>query len=150
MAQNITKRLARDKNYIKKGKSYQESLTNEEIKKKLEEYKQVTDISKVGLNTHLRYFTKNIKTGKQMFRLGGFLSKVNLTQGYVVLNNGNLSWSVQLKNSIFFEKMSFIDFKRQLKKAYDKKYRNKILKLQTENDKLKKAIKEIKKKYRKN
>ena len=74
------------------------------LKKKLEEYKQVTDISKVGLNTHLRYFTKNTKTGKQMFRLGGFLSKVNLTQGYVVLNNGNLSWSVQLKNSIFFEK----------------------------------------------
>ena len=144
MAQNITKRLARDKNYIKKGKSYQESLNNEEIKK-LEEYKQVTDISKVGLNTHLRYFTKNIKTGKQMFRLGGFLSKVNLTQGYVVLNNGNLSWSVQLKNSIFFEKMSFIDFKRQLKKAYDKKYRNKILKLQTEKDKLKKGLKKLKK-----
>jgi predicted amino acid racemase len=119
------------------------------LKKKLEEYKQVTDISKVGLNTHLRYFTKNTKTGKQMFRLGGFLSKVNLTQGYVVLNNGNLSWSVQLKNSIFFEKMSFTDFKKQLKKAYDKKYRNKITKLQTENEKLKKAIKEIKKKYRK-
>ena len=85
-----------------------------------------------------------------MFRLGGFLSKVNLTQGYVVLNNGNLSWSVQLKNSIFFEKMSFIDFKRQLKKAYDKKYKNKILKLQTEINKLKNALKEIKKKYKKN
>ena len=149
MAQNITKRLERDKNYIKKGKSYQESLTNEEIKQKLEEYKQVTDISKVGLNTHLRYFTKNTKTGKQMFRLGGFLSKVNLTQGYVVLNNGNLSWSVQLKNSIFFEKMSFTDFKKQLKKAYDKKYKNKILKLQTEINKLKNALKEIKKKYKK-
>lgn len=149
MAQNITKRLARDKNYIKKGQSYQESLTNEEIKQKLEEYKQVTDISKVGLNTHLRYFTKNTKTGKQMFRLGGFLSKVNLTQGYVVLNNGNLSWSVQLKNSIFFEKMSFTDFKKQLKKAYDKKYKNKILKLQTEINKLKNALKEIKKKYKK-
>jgi hypothetical protein len=119
------------------------------LKKKLEEYKQVTDISKVGLNTHLRYFTKNTKTGKQMFRLGGFLSKVNLTQGYVVLNNGNLSWSVQLKNSIFFEKMDFTDFKKQLKKVYDKKYKNKILKLQSENEKLKKAIKEIKKKYKK-
>ena len=45
-----------------------------------------------------------MKTGKKMFRLGGFLSKVNLSQGYVVLNNGNLSWSVQLKGSIFLKK----------------------------------------------
>jgi hypothetical protein len=149
MAQNITKRLSRDKNYIKKGKSYQESLTNEEIKKKLEEYKQVMDITKVGLNTHVRYFTTNMKTGKKMFRLGGFLSKVNLSQGYVVLNNGNLSWSVQLKGSIFFEKMSFTDFKKELKKSYDRKYKGKILKLQEENEKLKNAIKEIKKKYKK-
>ena len=39
---------------------------------------------------------------------------------------------------------------QELKKAYDKKYRNKFIKLQTENEKLKKALKEIKKKYKKN
>ena len=35
--------------------------------------------------------------------------------------------------------MSFTDFKKQL--TSDKKYRNKFIKLQTENEKLKKALK---------
>lgn len=147
MVQYITKRLS-GKEYIKKGLSYQESLTNEEIKKKLEEYKHVTDISTIGLNTHIRYFTTNIKTGKKMFRLGGFLSKVNLSQGYIILNNGNLSWSVQLKGSILFEKMTFAEFKKELKKTYDNKYKSKILKLKEENKNLKSALKEIKNKYK--
>lgn len=140
----ITKRLSRD-NYKKKGKSYQDSLTNKEIKEKLEEYKQVSDISKVGLNTHLRYFTLNKKTGEKLFRLGGFLTKVNLKDGYVILSNGSLSWSVQLNHTIFFEKLSFPELKKEIYTQAEKKYKEKYNKLKEENKKLKKAIKEISK-----
>ena len=101
MNNKFTKRISSD-NYKKKGKSYQDSLTNKEIKEKLEEYKEVKNISNVGLNTHLRYITINKKTGKKLFRLGGFLTKVNLTDGYVILSNGKISWSVQINHTLFF------------------------------------------------
>ena len=55
---NITKRLSRDTSYTKTKKSYQEKLSPDEIKKKLEEYKQVEFIDDVNLNSHLRYFTE--------------------------------------------------------------------------------------------
>ena len=88
MHRKITKRLSRDKSYTKKGKFYQESLSPDEIKK-LEEYSQVEDITKVDLNTHVRYFTFNPEIGKKQFRLGGFLSKIDAAKGYVICQNGN-------------------------------------------------------------
>ena len=45
MEPKITKRLSRDSTYKKTGKSYQEKLSPNEIKKKLEEYSQVDDIT---------------------------------------------------------------------------------------------------------
>lgn len=93
-------------------KSYQDSLTPAEIKKKLEEYQQVDDIIDVKIGTHLRYFTFNPSTGKKQFRLGGFLSKID--EKYVVLNNGEFSWSVQLDKSVFFKKLSFSELKRRI------------------------------------
>ena len=82
----ITKRLSRDNTYnnTKNKKSYQESLSPDEIKKKLEEYKQVEDITKLPLNTHLRYFTINPKNGEKQFRLGGALSKFGDNNEYVI------------------------------------------------------------------
>ena len=96
---NITKRLSRDTSYKKTAKSYQDKLSPDEIKQKLEEYKQVEDIDEINLNSHLRYFSFNPKTGKKQFRLGGFLTKID--KEYVILSNGNLSWSVQKKNTVF-------------------------------------------------
>ena len=105
----ITQRLTRDTKYAKTKKSYQETLSPDDIKQKLEEYKQVDDIKTISLNTHVRYFTINTKTGEKQFRLGGFITKID--DAYVILSNNNLSWSVQIKNSIFFVKMSrsFLD-----------------------------------------
>ena len=144
MNNKFTKRISSD-NYKKKGKSYQDSLTNKEIKEKLEEYKEVKNISNVGLNTHLRYITINKKTGKKLFRLGGFLTKVNLTDGYFILSNGKISWSVQINHTLFFEKMSFKELKKEIYNQAEHKYKKKYHKLKEENKKLKKAIKEIKK-----
>ena len=140
MSQYKAKRLTRDKNKI--NNSYQNKLSPKEIKEKLEEYKKVVDISKVSLDAHLRYFTINDK-GEKLFRLGGFLRKIDLEKGYVILSNGQLNWSVQIKNSIFFQKMTFQELKMELKQEIEKKYLSEMKKLKDENKKLLKALKEI-------
>lgn len=147
MATTITKRLSRDNNYNKNKKSYQDSLSPEEIKKKLEEYKQVEDITKVPLNTHLRYFTINPKNGEKQFRLGGFLTK--LEDVYVILANGKLSWSVQIKDTIFFQKMTFTELKEELTLKISKKFEKEIVELREENIKLKNVLKQVKKEVKK-
>ncbi len=141
MSQYKPKRLTKDKDKTKN--SYQNKLSPSEIKEKLEEYKRVEDISKVSLNAHLRYFTINDKTGEKQFRLGGFLTKIDIEKGYVILSNGQLTWSVQIKNSIFFQKMTFQELKKELEKDLkndiEKKYLNEIKNLKSENKKLKKT-----------
>ena len=143
----ITKRLSRDTTYTKTKKSYQDNLSPDEIKKKLEEYKQVDNIKEVPLNSHLRYFTFNPKTGKKQFRLGGFLTKID--KEYVVLSNGSLSWSVQIKNTVFFEKMNFTDLKEELMEKIGAKYEKELKKLKEENIKLRETLKQVKKQLRK-
>jgi hypothetical protein len=60
---NITKRLTRDKTYVRPKTTYQDSMTNKEINDKLKDYKIVTNILQVPINTHVRYFTTD-KSGK--------------------------------------------------------------------------------------
>ena len=136
--QKITKRLSRDTSYQRPKKTYQDKLTPDEIEEKLEEYIKVEDINKVPLNSHMRYFTLNDKTGKKEFRLGGFLTNRDQSDKYVILSNGNISWSVQTLNSIFFKKMTIKELKQE--------YEDKIEKLESENSKLKKALLKYKKK----
>jgi hypothetical protein len=147
MSQYKTKRLTRDNE--KTNNSYQNKLSPKEIKEKLEEYKRVNDISKVALDAHLRYFTINDK-GEKLFRLGGFLRKIDLEKGYVILSNVQLNWSFQIKNSIFFQKMSFQDLKVELKEEIEKKYLVQMKKIVDENKKLKNALKDIKNQATKN
>ncbi len=142
----ITKRMSND-NYKKVGRSYQDNLTPDEIKKKLEDYKLVKDIDDVGLNTHLRYFMIDEKTGKKHFRLGGFLTKNE--NDYIVLSNGQLSWSVQKNNSTFFQKLSNSEIKEEVENKLIKKYEKTIIALNNENNKLKNVIKSIKKTVKK-
>lgn len=131
-------------NKIKK-KSSKNKLSIEEIKEKLKEYTRIDDISKVNIGTHLRYFTIE-SNGNKLFRLGGFLNKVNLKDGYVVLGNNKITWSVQIKTSIFYKKMDYRELKKKIEKKIKSKYLKKIQELEKENDNLKKSIKEIKKK----
>ncbi len=143
----ITKKISNDKNYKKVGRSYQDNLTPDEIKKKLEDYKLVKDIDDVSLNTHLRYFTFDEKTGKKYFRLGGFLTKNE--KEYIVLSNGQLSWSVQKNSSTFFQKLSNNEIKEEVENKILKKYEKTILALNEENTRLKNTIKSIKKTVKK-
>ena len=117
------KRLTRDDEKSKN--SIQKNLSPDEIREKLEEYKRVENIETVALNAHLRYFTTD-KDGNNNFRLGGFLTKMDKEKGYLILSNGNVSWSVQMKDSIFFQKMNFKDLKEELIKSIHEEYEKEI------------------------
>ncbi len=134
-------RLTKDTNYKKVGKTFQESLSPNEIKEKLENYKRVDDIDNIALNTHIRYFTNDKKTGKKHFRLGGFLTK--LDKDYIVLSNGKLSWSVQNNTSIYFAKTSS---NQNIVEKYDEKIQSLI----EENKRLKDTLKQVKNSVKKN
>ena len=130
-------------NKIKK-KTVKNTLSNDQIKERLKEYKLVEDISKVNIGTHLRYFT--IKPdGSKLFRLGGFLNKINLNDGYIVLGNNKITWSVQIKTSKFYKKMTYRELKKKIEAKINTKYLKKIKELIEENNRLRKSLKEIKK-----
>lgn len=154
-----TKRLTKDTGYIRPKKTLQDTLTSDDIKEKLKGYKKVHDITKVIIGSHLRYFTKDMKTNKDLFRLGGILTKFGENYKYLVLSNGEFSWSVQLNGSNeFWVKMNPKDMQEQIqteleevisdkyKKKYDdmKNQSDYVIKMlkdqQKENDKLKKKL----------
>lgn len=128
---------------------YQEKLTKDEIKQKLKDYIPVEDITKLPVGIHIRYFSINPKTKEKKFRTGGFVSRIDSKYRYIILRNDiNKSWSVQLKDSILFQKMTSEEIrdqiKDQLKQKYGK-YKEQVKILKEENRKLKETIKEIKK-----
>ena len=102
-------------NYTRPNQTHQELLSNQDIKNKLKDYKKVDDINKIQLGTHIRYFVVDQKTKTNLFRLGGILNKIDPNLRYITLTNGNLSWSVQLSNSILYHKMSDDEIKQELK-----------------------------------
>ena len=146
MNNNITKRLSRDTAYKPPDNTYQSSLSDVDISKKLEDYTRVktSDIFKIPLQTHIRYFTINPKTGEKQFRLGGYLTKYGDNSEYIVCSNGTLSWSVQLSNSIIYKKLSIAELKENTKKHAIDDSKKEMANLIKENKELKKMIKEIK------
>lgn len=125
-------------NYKKSKKSYQDTLSDDEIRKLLKDYSLVDNIYQVPLNTHIRYFLK--QDGQKKFRLGGTLFKVDESKGYIVLSNGKTNWSVQVKDSIFFKQQSIDDVKKHYEEKI-KKYKKKIKKLEDSLTEIKKRIK---------
>ena len=119
----------------------QDKLTAVEIKEKLEDYVQIKNFDNVLLNTHIRYFTKvkKNKKVKKVFRLGGFLKNKNNKDLYVVLTNGKASWSVQVKDSIFFRKLNLDEIKEQYEDEIDElKYQ--LKKYKKENKRLREKL----------
>lgn len=114
------KKLGSDKTYKRPKTTYQENLSADEIADKLQGYEKVDNIADVALNTHLRYFLTQ-QDGSQTFRLGGFLHNKTNAEKYIMLTNGRQCWSVQVKNSVFFRKMSHNDEIEALHMLYKKK-----------------------------
>jgi hypothetical protein len=112
-------------------KTFTSNLTKDEINEKLQDYKLVEDISTVPLGTHLRYFT--MKGGVKLFRMGGNLKRnLDLPKFVVLVNALGAEWTVQIKDTTFYKKMSL----KEIKDEYDdiieelhekiKKYKTKI------------------------
>jgi hypothetical protein len=139
-----TKRLSKTTGYNRPDKTYQDNMSNQDIKEKLKDYKKVEDIRTVSIGTHLRYFTINQKTKEKAFRLGGNLNKIDSEGKYVILSNGTVSWSVQIPNAIFFQKMTENEFKEELKKELKKEIMTEIHSPDENVEALKKEIKVLK------
>lgn len=127
-----------DNKYKRPEKTFQDTLGKDEIAKLLKDYSEVDNIYDVPINSHLRYFVK--KNGKENFRMGGYLTKIEPKKGYIVLSNGKVTWSVQVNNSKFFRKMEISEVREYYDKKI-KKYKKKIHKLEG-------ALKEITKKLK--
>ena len=142
----ITKRLSRDTSYKPPDKTYQSTLSDIDIAKKLEDYVRVktSEVLKIPLGSHVRYFSINPKTGEKQFRLGGTLTKFGDNNEYFICSNGTLSWSVQLSTSIIYKKLTPTELKETVKKTVIEDTKNDMADLIKENKELKKMLKEIK------
>ena len=134
------KKLGTENNYKRPKVTYQEKLSKNEIKEKLEGYIKVDDLSEVPIDTHIRYFVTE-DDGTKVFRMGGFLLSKNDPDKYIVLTNRKSKWSVQTKNTIFYKKMSHTEEIEKLHREYKKK----IQKQEETIKKLKLYIKKMKK-----
>jgi hypothetical protein len=143
---NKTKRITRD-SYNRPKKTYQETLSNTEIKEKLKDYKRVSNIKNVSIGSHIRYFTVDTQTGNKQFRLGGNLNKVDPEGRYVILSNGTINWSVQIPDTIFFQKMTEDEYKEELKKELKKEIQTESNIDEDDFNKLKKMFTNLSKKY---
>jgi predicted nuclease with TOPRIM domain len=147
-----------DDSYKRPKKTLTDKLTAEEIKEKLEDYIEVEDISKVPLNTHIRYFKEEINDkGKKTkaFRMGGFLVNKNNYDKYVILsnvpdtgviNNNKKTWSVNTKTSIFYRKQTLEEIKEEMHDEIDElndeieSLKKELKKVKSENSKLKSKL----------
>jgi len=103
-----------DNNDNDEKKTFTSNLTKDEINEKLQDYKLVDDISKVPLGTHLRYFVT--KDGQKLFRMGGNLKRnLDLPKFIILVNALGTEWTVQIKDTIFYKKMSL----KEIKEEYD-------------------------------
>jgi hypothetical protein len=149
MNNKTTKRLTNDLAYQKPTTTYQQTLTNQEIKEKLKEYKQVSDIKTVSIGTHIRYFVENLKTKKNDFRLGGTLQRIDPEGRFVILSNGKITWSVQIQSpkATFYQKMVESEIREELKKELKKEVLAEESEMpDNENALLKKDVKKLTKK----
>ena len=132
-------------NYVKNGyvrpkTTFTDNLTPDKIEELLEDYGE-KPIEEIPLGTHVRYFVKD--NGESKFRIGGFLNDINGLPDYVRLRAGpNMenTWNVQVKNAIFYKKLSI----KEIKQEYDKIVDDYIEKIK----KLKSKIKDYEKTYK--
>lgn len=122
--------------YVRPATTMTDQLSKEQIEEKLEDYVKVDDIYKVPLGVHMRYFS-NVN-GKMAFRMGGLLHKNTGLPEYVILSTtptGKPGWSVQVKDTIFYRKMTLNEIKSEYQGIIDDLI-EKNKKLKDENKKL--------------
>ena len=121
--------------------SYQDLLTDEEIKILLEHYNEINDIYELRVGNLVRYYKliNNNNNIIKKFRLGGNVIKIDYEKNYLILSNGTISWSIQYNNVIIYKKLTF----DELKEFYENEIDEKDIII----NKYKKHILEIRNKY---
>jgi hypothetical protein len=109
--------------------SSQDNLTEDEIKNKLKNYKRIRNIPElkdVKASTWVKYFNINISK----FRVGGVLTNNGYPDFFILKNPYNKkSWSVQLKDNVFFiPDTSKIDKEKAEKEELHRLYKAGMLK----------------------
>lgn len=123
-------------NYVKPNITYTEKLSKAQVRQLLydyEEIKNIKELEKIEPGTHLRYFED--KDGEMKFRTGGILTVNTGFPDYLILSNGKISWSVQIKKCIFLKRLTI----KELRDEYEKE----LIKLQAENKGLQSMLKSI-------
>lgn len=132
--------------------TFQDTLSNQDIKEQLKDYKKVDDITNVSIGTHIRYFSVNKKTGEKAFRLGGTLNKIDPEKRYVILDNGRgTRWSVQINNAVFFSKLREEELKNELRNELKQEIMTEMdmnTDTSKENKLLRKQLKAMEEKYK--
>jgi hypothetical protein len=101
-----------DTKYERPELTYSDLLTKKDIEGLLLDYEKVDadKLDSVLIGTHIRYFEN--KDGELKFRVGGVLKFKGLPD-YIVLNNGKVGWSVQVKKCIFFKKITLASVREE-------------------------------------
>lgn len=118
--------------------------SREKLKKALSNYLKIDkeQLEKLPVGSHVRYFSYDPKTGTRKFRLGGFIHKKEGFPKYLILSNGSITWSVQVKNTIFFRKMKAEEIQAEYEEEIQAKD-NKIFKLKKQVSALKDEIRKL-------
>jgi hypothetical protein len=133
-------RISED-NYKKKGTSVQDNLNDEDIEQLLEDYEEVNDVTELKNGLHIRYYSLVKKKNNiyKIFRMGGTIIKIDPELKYLVLSNNKVNWSVQIKDSILYRKMTLDEVKNFYENELDVK-EFEVEQLKKEINKLKKQI----------
>lgn len=133
-----------DDDYQKPAQTFSDRLTKHDIKQMLEDFKPVKP-EEIKLGSTIRYFSyeKTPDDGTLKFRMGGIAVNIQGLPVYLVLSNGSKSWSVQTKNTIFYEKMQNDELKAEFRRELLKKD-NEIKILLKQNKEILEELNELK------
>jgi hypothetical protein len=107
-----TKNIA-EVNYKRPINTFTDLLSKKDIQNKLIDYEKVDKVDENIIGYHCRYF--ELKDGEYKFRVGGFIT-IGGFPDYVMMTNGQVTWSVQVKNCIFFKRLTI----KSIRDEYDK------------------------------
>lgn len=102
--------------YQRPNTTYQDRLTNQDIKELLKDYIIVENIKDLPIGTHVRYYVYDSQTKNRKFRTGGNLIQIDSLGRFVKLAAGPVKWSVQVVNTLFYKKLNSDEIKEEIKK----------------------------------
>jgi hypothetical protein len=132
--------------YTRPEKTYQEMISDEDIKNLLSSYVEVNKDSllNIPIGTHIRYFSYDQKTGKENFRIGGILQSVDCRLRFLKLSNGKTSWTAQIPTCRFYKKLTDAEYYNYIKEEVKKENKEYINSLKNKIMILEKQIVELK------